>query len=343
MPFKIDTFDGDDLPQWLERSDTQSMGPASAAADFVQLPGGGFYDNYGDFDSPRLLSNITKQTVIYTTAGDGDVRTQVEAWRAKVGKRGVLEALWHDSQVRWLYARLISFTHVRPFNARLTHLPCEFVFAPATGVWYGETQVDDLTTFASTMDTTISISHAGNVNVSDPILRYKADDSHAITLTVENKMTSQKVSVPVLLLGVDEEIVIDVGERTVRIYRTPVDIDSIGRSGTTLTIDTAAVHGLSAGDEIIVEGTNYDGWYTVATVTDTDTITVEIDPLVKQPNGPQTTTGTLFKADDAFNDAIFSDPADWFWLVSGSNTLHVTSDYDLDTSTLRVIYWPTYA
>lgn len=345
MPFLIANFDGEDLPQWLERSDTQSMGPASASSDFVQLPGGGFYDNYGDFDSPRDLSTVSKQTVIYATDAAG-VREQIELWRSKVGKRARLEALWHDDEVRWLWARLVKFTHARPFNARLTHLPCEFAFAPATGVWYGDEQVTEDTTFvSSTMDEEITFTHAGNVNASDPIFRFVSAFDDEVTLTLESEQTSQKIAVHMLAMGVDEEIVIDVGQRTVRIYFEPVDITTISRSGTTITIDCGGAHGLAVDRRVVVEGTDYDGFYVVATVPDADTITVEIDPLIKQPTGPQTPVGATLAwfEHTAFASTTFSDPGDWFTLVPGENTIHLTADVDMDGSTFSVIYWPTYA
>ena len=52
-------------------------------------------------------------------------------------------------------------------------------------------------------------------------------------------------------------------------------ITAIDGTATTITVDTSAVHGLSAGDEVIIKNTtNYDGVYTVATITDTDTFTI---------------------------------------------------------------------
>lgn len=54
-----------------------------------------------------------------------------------------------------------------------------------------------------------------------------------------------------------------------------VTISNIDGDATTITVDTSSNHGLSANDEVIISGTtNYDGVYTVATITDPDTFTI---------------------------------------------------------------------
>lgn len=343
MPYSISEFDGVALPEYVERGDTQNIGVGRAATDYVQMPGGGFFDNYGDFDSPRELTAVTKQCVIYDTGGDS-VRVQVDAIRAKLGVRGVLEALWHDGTTRWTWARLVAVDTTKPFNARLKHIPINVTFMPAVGVWYETETEDEEVVSGTSMAEDFSVTHAGNVNVTDPVIEWVSPVTNSLTLTIENYSTSQKITVTLLAIAINETIHINVGNRTARLYAVPVTISTIERSGNVLTVNTGSAHGLSADDEVVIRGTNYDGFYTVASAPDTDTITITADPLVKQAHGPQSpASGTLAQITDIFNSTVFTDPADWLWLVPGAQTLHVTSTRDMDGGTFRVTYNPTYA
>lgn len=342
MPYSINEFDGLALPEYVERGDTQNIGVGRASADFVQMPGGGFFDNYGDFDSPRELTPITKQCVIYDTGGD-NVREQVDAFRAKLGVRGVLEALWHDGTTRWTYARLVAVDTTKPRNTATKHIPINLTFAPAVGVWYETEVVDTETVSGTSTSEDFSVTHAGNVYCTDPVIEWVSPVTNSLTLTIENYQTSQKITVMVLGIVTAETIVIDVSKRTIRVHKVPVTISTIQRDANVITVNTGSAHGLSVDDEVVIRGTNYDGFYTVASVVDTDTITVAADPLVKQAHGPQSpASGVLAETYDNFNNTTFSDPADWLWLAPGSNTLHVTSTRDMDGGTFRVTYNPTY-
>ena len=341
MPFKISEFDGLALPEYLERGDTQSMGVGRASVDFVQMPGGGHYDNYGDDDSPREPTAISKKCVLYDTGGDS-VRVQVETLRAKIGKRGRLEAIWHDDVVRWTWARLTSIDHTRNFNTRLLHLPINVTFMPQEGIWYAEDEVTDDTLFSgATTSDDIVIANAGTVNVTDAVVQLLSAYAGALTITVENYETAQWMDVDVLAVAVNETIIFNIGNKTVRLHKVPTAISTISRSGTTISITTGAAHGLSPDDPVVIRNTNYDGYYTVATTPGADTLTIEVDGLTRHPHGPQSpASGTIAETDDLFGNATFSDPANWMWLVPGNNTIHFTSSADVDGSTFSVIYNP---
>jgi len=54
-----------------------------------------------------------------------------------------------------------------------------------------------------------------------------------------------------------------------------LSISSIDGDASEITVSTSTVHGLSSGDEIIITNTtNYDGLYTIASITDTDTFVI---------------------------------------------------------------------
>lgn len=346
MPFKLNKFivsgmSDLTLPEYLGRGDTQDLGAARASVNYVQMPGGGHYDNYGDDDSPRVPTAISKRGVLYDTGGDS-VREQVAALRARAGKRGRLEILWHDNVTWWTWARLSLYVNQRDFNTRLLHLPFSVTFMPQEGIWYAENEVTDDTVFSGvTTSENIVVAHAGTVNVKDAVVQFLSDYSGALTITMENYQTSQWMDVDVLSIGVGEKIVFDIGRKTVRLHKAPTAISSISRSGLVISVTTGATHGLSVSDPVVIEGTNYDGFYTVATVPSGTTLTVAADSLVRQPHGPQSpASGTISETDDLFGNASFSDPANWLWLVPGNNTLHFTSSADVDGSTFSVIFNP---
>lgn len=341
MPFIITKVGSVTLFNKLERGDTQSMGQGRASTDFVQMPGGGHFDNYGELDSPRDPAPITKQGVLYDTGG-ASIREQVEELRAMLGKRARIEALWHDDETRWTWGRLTMVDTTRNFTA-VTNLPCNVTIMPQEGVWYAEEEEVVAETFSgSTMAEDIAIDNPGTVYATDPILEFKAAFNDALEITFENYETSQKVTVGILAIAVDETLIINVGNRTVRLHKLPTTISSIGRSGNTITL-TATAHGLSDGDEVVIRGTSYDGFYTVDDAPDANTLTVLADPLVKAPHGPETpVAGLVAEVDDLFGNTDFSDPADWFWLAPGSQTIHITADHDMDGSTVTITYNPTY-
>ena len=58
-------------------------------------------------------------------------------------------------------------------------------------------------------------------------------------------------------------------------YGVRLTISNIDGDATTITVDTSTAHGLSVGDEVVIQDTtNYDGLYTVGGITDTDTFTI---------------------------------------------------------------------
>jgi hypothetical protein len=342
VPYKIDSFDNLTLPEGMERGDIQNMGTGVASVDFVRMPGGGFYDNYGDGDGPRELDAIVKTCVLYAVSGS-TVRQQVEALRAKLGKRGVLEVLWHDGEMRWQYARLMRIRHPRPFNARLSHLPVDLTFMPAGGFWYDEDLTEDVTAFiASSFAETVVVTNAGNANVTETLIEYESPVAATLELTLNNRTTSQ-VAVLTAGVAIGDTVILDIGKRTARVHKPPLTIDGITRTGNVIAVSVTAVHGLSAGDEVAISGTvAFDGFYVVATTPTTTTLTVAADPARRQPYGPEV-AGALAEVVNIYAGAEFSDAANWFELAPGDNSIYVTADQDLNGGTITFAFYPTYA
>lgn len=341
MPYLLDEFLGLELPKALEPGDTQNIGTGRADVDIARMPGGGFYDNQGDEDSPRALDTISKSGMVYAIAGS-TVRQQVEALRAKLGAKGRLDLLWHDGAVRWIWARFTSIRTPRGFNHALSSLPVDLGFTPIGGFWYADEETVEIETWTvPTTEADFTVTNAGNANVTELVITYVAPVAGLPDITIENYETAQLITPVTTGVGVGWSIVIDVGERTVKIHELNKDIDSIERSGATLTVEVTA-HGYTVGNEVIVSGTNYDGVYLVAVVPDANTVELAADPIVRQPHGPQLATGTIKRTVPAYYP-MFSDKAHWFTLVPGANTIHVTTADDFDDGSITFEFYATYA
>ena len=71
-----------------------------------------------------------------------------------------------------------------------------------------------------------------------------------------------------------------------------IAIGGIDGDATTITVDTSAVHNLSAGDTVTIAGTtNYNGTFTVATISDADTFTI----ASTEHNVAAEATGTMIR------------------------------------------------
>lgn len=341
MPYKIDSFLSAALPEFIESGDTQNIGTGRADVDIVRMPGGQFYDNQGDEDSPRALDTIVKSGMVYATGGVS-VRTQVEALRAKLGAKGRLDLLWHDGAQRWIDARFTSIRTPRGFNHALTSLPVDLGFTPIGGFWYADDPtVDGEAWVASTTTDDFEVTNSGNANVTAMVIEYLVPTVETdATVTIENYETSQKIT---LNASVEPgwKVVLDVGERRVDIHEEDIDIDSIERSGNVLTVEATA-HGLIVGNAVVVQGTNYDGHYVVVTAPDANHVTLEADALVKQPHGPQLATGTITATRPIFGDVTFSDKSNWFTLLPGDNTIHVTTTENFNGGAINFTFYATY-
>lgn len=141
MSYFIYAFDGLELSSYAQLNDEQNMGTGQALTSFIQVPGGGFYDNYGSNRSPQGIRPITKNMVL---VGDTSAAllTALDAMRAKLGVRGKLTVQYDDGSLRWQWARLTSANTPRTRYAVGNLLPCELTFITASQIWYGVVVTD---------------------------------------------------------------------------------------------------------------------------------------------------------------------------------------------------------
>ena len=341
MPFKLDEFISQAIPSFVDRSSVQSLGTGRADTDIVRMPSGDWYDNHGDDISPRALDPITKSGMIYALPGNS-VRQQVDALRALLGAKGRLDVLWADDTVRWIWARLTSIRTPRGYDSALTSLPVELQYTPVGGYWYADEMTTETESFAGpTTEDDFTVTNAGNVNVEDMVITYVTPVAGLIVITLENYETAQHITMEQTGLAIGDSVVINVGERTAKIHEAPTDIDSISRSGATITVE-AVGHPFSAGQEAIVTGTDYDGVYLVSAAPGADIVELAADPDLLQPHGPQLSTGQIIRTTGAYNPDNFSDGAKWFSLVPGANQIHVTTSDDLDGGSITFEFFARY-
>ncbi len=136
MAYVIYQFDGLVVPTAIQGGDEQNMGTGEALSSFQQLPGGGFYDNYGTAKSPQGIRPITKSGIIHATTAALLV-AELDALRVKLGVRGKLTIRMDDGSLRWQWARLTTANLPRPAEAAGLWLPFDLQWVTAAQVWYG--------------------------------------------------------------------------------------------------------------------------------------------------------------------------------------------------------------
>src|SRR3990167_4706676 len=95
--YRLAAFDGLQLPIYNPESD---MGTGAAPTSYSQLPGGGFYDNYGRRRSAQGIRDIVYRGWIYNTSA-AERRIEIDNLRAKIGLRGKLALEFEDGSIRW--------------------------------------------------------------------------------------------------------------------------------------------------------------------------------------------------------------------------------------------------
>ena len=108
--------------------------------------------------------------------------------------------------------------------------------------------------------------------ISQPVLT--VTNAGVADLTWYPRSLCNKVVDASAFTDVVEKLVIS-GKMKAVISGSTVAISGIDGDATTITVDTGAAHNLSVADTVTIAGTvNYNGTFTVATITDADTFTI---------------------------------------------------------------------
>jgi hypothetical protein len=132
MSLILERFDDLTLPL-IEA--TQDIGAIGTRVAYMNLPSGGVYDAYGDGVAPRGQYTLSARGEVHGTRAE--ILTQVDAIRAKRGRRGKLYARVDDDSIRWVWARLRNVQAQRS-TPNVFRLPVDLSFDITSPVWYGD-------------------------------------------------------------------------------------------------------------------------------------------------------------------------------------------------------------
>lgn len=214
MAYALTEFDGLTLPAYKEANQSDNLGTGVALTSYAQTPGGQFYDNYGSGVAPLGQDPIVKESRLIESS-TANLRIALDALRAKKGKRGILKATFHDTTVRWLYARMVDIHHPA-LRGNLRTADVQMIFMPEGGVWYHATQTTASGVLTATGGGTqdVVVSNAGNVNVVDLVVTVTAGATTITALTIANTTASYTTSFSGTI-ATTKALAVDVGAMSV--------------------------------------------------------------------------------------------------------------------------------
>ena len=190
MAYLITEFDGVALPEYEPEQDDSAAEVQSILIDSI----GGVTDYYGATarlprkygievtgtylgETTYLVDEgdnyIVDEAGNYIIAGDAIniLRAQVQALRAKVGRRGQLVRIRQDDDVeQWITARLLQVRHDKRQNemARLAKMTC--LFESTHTAWRAATATQKSVSASDGVATGLTVSNGGDVTVYDATL-----------------------------------------------------------------------------------------------------------------------------------------------------------------------------
>ncbi len=362
MAYRIIAFDGLQTPVLRRRGDPANMGTGSAQSDFRQIPGGGFYRMRRTRKSPQGIRPVTDAGVLKGTSAS-DLRSQIDAWRSKIGVYGKLTVRFHDGSLRWQWAELQDVDIPdAPNGMGDRYAPIGLTWQTAAQHWNGIIQGQTWTwgdsswvfgdgtasfgqnalsyTLPSATSYTQAVTNAGNIDATNLVLSHTASGART-NWTARNDTTGQTITYTGTI-PTGNTLHIDTAAQWARLLGGSKAVSSMSRSGNVLTVNTTAVHGLTTGDDAqIIGGTIYDGQYTDVTVVDTDTFTAAISPEVYAYG--TVTDGIVNESTDIFAALTISDEKAWMVLRPGANSLTIISNTNMLSDTLRLNFYDSYA
>lgn len=354
--YKVILFDGLEIPPYITRGDQQTMGTGAALTAFLQLPGGGYYDNYRHRKSPQGVRPISKSGLFFGTAAE--LRAELLAWRAKIGVRGRLTVEFDDGLALWQWARLQDVDAPRPAAAKAHWTPVTFTWITAAqnwrsfvheeGIW---TWGDDSWTwgdgsaafgvgvesFSLTTNTqTVTVTHDGTIDAPNVALRFAIPAAWQ-EIFITNETTAQYINITRPTLTHEPLLEIDAGARRMVMGAAEINIADISRSGNTVRIHSASAHGMVQDDSVRIANTGlYDADFYPVYYEGANQFAV-----LMRPDDPSYGTGlggTTQKLTDLYAYAILSDLNRWLVLAPGENDITVTWSPFPGTTTMTVSF-----
>lgn len=338
----------------LPENGSNDMGSGDALTSFSQLPGGGFFDNYGAADSPQGIRPIVRNCLLWGDTAE-ELVENLKAIRAKIGTRNVLTIEFDTGERWWQWARLQQVQMPRPQSAKGSFLPCNLKWVTASQQWYGLVQSGDswaigddsfyLGDGAVTLgmndysfdldfpndDITVTLPNGGNTFVRNMRIAV-AGDSNLLYIEIDCAQTGSRLSWSNFSPPDQWTLTIDTGAKSCLLREDSggKTISTISVLGSKVVLSTSSVHGLSEGDSVEILGTNsFDGIYHDIHVEHSQAFHFSINPeLFLRENE---TTGTVYPVSNARADLVIQDRKNWFLLAAGDNDINVISEGDSGT------------
>ena len=358
-------FEDVELPQFNALT---NIGTGAALSNFQQLPGGGFFDNYGRADSPQGIRDLSYSCWIVST--DAATRkTTLDNLRKYIGHRGKLSVRYDDGSIRWQWARLTQVEAPDDVKA-VQWLPVDMRFVTAdqhwngiiqgTGDWtwgdgtwlwgdgtvvMGQTSTTETITSTGAVPANLpTVTQAGNKDVTSLQLTVTAVTNTITVLKIENatvgngtKFTYTPTSPS--SIAVDEHFYLDCGSYAAYHLAADKVVTDIAQSGLVSTV-TCTSHGYSTNNLVRIYGTLYnDGVYTI---TGTTTHTFTYTNVYGRTEVP--TYCIANKATNVYSQVVFGRKDRWFTLSPGDNTITCTvTGNAAQAATILFEYYEHYA
>lgn len=236
MSFWLERFGDLDLPLIEAEQDIGAVGTRTL---YMDLPGGGAYDAYGDEVAPRGMYTLQATGEIGNLTTQSEMQTQFDALRAKRGRKDKLYARMDDGSVRWSYARLSNIPMRRGVD-NVLYLLASLSFDVTSPVWYGarhgdgwlldsgelldhglvlDEELGDTYTLSHTLPTTAYSSNLGTAAVDNAILTITAGaaDVTSIHITSDDGAITQSDFTWTGTLPATESLIIDAGAQSISI------------------------------------------------------------------------------------------------------------------------------
>jgi hypothetical protein len=343
--YKIYMFDGLVLPEYLSQGGSNDIGSGDALTSFNQLPGGGFFDNYGARVSPQNIRPITRNCILWGDTA-AELYTNFNALRGKIGKRGKLTVMFDSGELWWQWARLQRVHNPRPLEAKANWLPCTLTFITASQQWYGliesgdtwevgdesfylgdgtaemgmESHSFDLDFGSGSLETTLTT--AGSTYVRNMRIEIALDENIE-DITLWFGATGHRLGWENPLIEGGWTLLIDTGEKSCRVRHDTdsKNITGIDNYGARVYVATSTAHGRATGDSVELSGTeDFDGTYHNIVVTGTHEFYYEKLPETELPT-TEGSGGVVYYLQDTWANLTVYDRTNWMLLAPGDNVV----------------------
>lgn len=339
MSYKLILFGALPIPEEIQRGDVQNLGTGAALTSFLQLPGGGWYDNYRDRKSPQGIRPISKSGLFWGT--DDELDDLLMAWRAVIGVRARLTARMDNGRLMWQWARLQNVDTPRASNVKGGWLPFTLTWISAAQNWRGVVFDEEDWTWGdstwlfgdgtaemgvgsqafSLLDSseTAVVAHGGNIDAPNLTLRFAITGTWQ-DITVVNQTTAQAIVINRVSSDSLPMVEINAGARSLYAMTAP-QAATVERSMSVVSVVTLTAHGLVTGDTVRIEdGDEYNGDYYPATVTSSTAFSLPISP---RSSAYGADSATIRKLTDLYGVTTFNDIERWMVMAPGSNSLQI--------------------